>query len=185
MEAVAIGVSVVAMLAGAIFYNPLRRKMAGVIGVGGAYAVLLGVMLLVMSVAELIGGGEVGADMTEIVMTIIFMIACLGYMVYVMIARCHTMAQRILLPFAACLIGMGFCWRFLMAIFLHIPMESGKVEAKSAFPSAIKASNGDIFTLENDSGDNATYYCAKTGERAQFRDADFAEGYYPSGWHQA
>ena len=47
-----------AMLGGAIFYNPLRRRMAGIIGVGGAYIVLIGVMLALRQRLQEIEGGE-------------------------------------------------------------------------------------------------------------------------------
>lgn len=43
-----------------------------------------------------------------------------------MLVRCNSAKQRILLPFAAILIGLGFCLRFLGALIFHIPMESGK-----------------------------------------------------------
>lgn len=186
MIAVLIGIAVAAMLGGAIFYNPLRRKMMGVIGVGGSYLILIGIMCLVMMIGQLIqGNAKANASATEIVITILFMIAALGYMVFVMITRCRTAIQRVMLPFAAVLIGFGFCWRFLAALVLHIPMENGKTAAKkAAFPSAILSSSGERFELENDSGDNATYYCPKNGQRAQFRDVDFEDG-YPAGWYPA
>lgn len=60
MEIFIIVCAIIAMWAGAIFYNPLRRKMAGIIGVGGSYLILAGVMLLVMTLASLIGGAGLG-----------------------------------------------------------------------------------------------------------------------------
>lgn len=176
-----IALAVIAMLGGAIFYNPLRRKMAGIIGVGGSYLVLLGIMLAVAGIGEIFRGG---ADTTEIVMSLIVMVIAIGYMIYVMLTRCNTAMQRILLPFAACLIGLGFAWRLLAAIVFHIPMESGKIEKKAVFPASIMSPEGEHFTLENNSGDNATYYCTRTGQRVHFRDADFDDG-YPTGWYPA
>ncbi|MGM9593030.1 MAG: hypothetical protein ACI3U8_01615 [Candidatus Onthomonas sp.] len=183
--AILIALAVVAMLGGAIFYNPLRRKMAGIIGVGGAYVVLIGIMLLVACFTQLFGGPNVETNVTEIIVSVVFMVIAIGYMIYVMLTRCTTVAQRIALPFVACLIGLGFAWRLLAAIVLHIPMESGKTEKKSSFPASMMSPEGEYFTLENDSGDNATYYCPRTGERAHFRDADFDEGFFPTGWRQA
>lgn len=43
-------------LAGTIGYKDLRRKWAGIIGVGGSYIVLIGVVQLVVLVAGLIKG---------------------------------------------------------------------------------------------------------------------------------
>ena len=43
------------MILGFCAYNPLRRKYAGTIGVGGSYLVLLGIMLLASSVGQIIG----------------------------------------------------------------------------------------------------------------------------------
>ena len=173
-----------AMLGGAIFYNPLRRRMSGIIGVGGAYIVLIGVMLVIMCIGQLFGAAGAAANGTEIVMSVVFMVLALGYMVFVMLTRCSSASERILLPFAACLIGLGFAWRLLGAIVLHIPMKNGKTERKSVFPASIIAPDGETFTLENDSNDHATYYCSRTGQRAQFRDADFEDG-FPTGWYHA
>lgn len=179
-----IAVAVIAMLGGAIFYNPLRRKMAGVVGVGGSYLILIGIMLLVMCIGQLFGGSEVATNTTEVVLSVVCMLAAIGYMVLVMIKRCNSVGQRILLPFAACLIGLGFAWRLLASIVLHIPMESGKNEKQSVFPASIMSPDGEHFTLEYASDSQADYYCARTGQRVHFWDSDFDEG-YPTGWYPA
>ena len=44
--------AVVLMLIGFFGYNPLCRKYAGVIGVGGSYVILIDLMLLVSSVGR-------------------------------------------------------------------------------------------------------------------------------------
>ena len=74
------------MILGFCAYNPLRRKYAGTIGVGGSYLVLLGIMLLASSVGQIIGTvtGESNVSALEIILGVIVMILCLGYMVYVM-----------------------------------------------------------------------------------------------------
>lgn len=171
----------IVMLAGAIFYNPVRKKMAGIIGVGGSYFVLLGV-LLIINFKEVIG--EAKDNKVVIIVPIVFILIAIAYLVFAML-RCETVGQRIFLPFAACLIGFGFAWRLLGAIVFHIPMESGKVEKASAFPYSIESPEGENFTLEDDSGDNAAYYCSRTGQRAQFRDVDFEDGGCPTGWRRA
>lgn len=181
---VLIAIAVIAMLGGAFFYNPLRRKMAGIVGVGGSYLILIGIMLLITCIAMIFGGEKIGANGVEIVVTIIFMVLTLGYMVFIMITRCNTVMQKIMLPFAAILIGMGFAWRLLALLILHIPMENGKTAKTSVFPRAITSPEGERFTIENEGTDIATYYCARTGARVQFRDCDFDEG-YPTGWYSA
>lgn len=180
MEGILIAIAVIAMLGGAIFYNPLRRKMSNIIGVGGSYMILIGIMLLVVSIVELFTRSESKSSTMETVISIIFMVLCLGYMVYVMLARCNTAAQRIWLPFAACLIGLGFCWRFLAALILHIPMESGKAQ-QVVFPAVLYDPSENEFRLQSNSGDHADYYCRATGQSVQFWEADLAEG-LPSGW---
>ncbi|MBQ8813801.1 MAG: hypothetical protein IJZ85_04835 [Lachnospiraceae bacterium] len=182
MEGILYGVAVVAMLIGAFGYNSLRRKWAGIIGVGGSYLILIGVMLLVAAIGTLIrviGGGSAGANGVEIVTSIIFLLICLAYTVYVMITRCTTVMQRIMLPIVAVLIGFGFCWRFLAALIFHIPMESGKVEVK--FPAVIYDPNGDEYRMQSESGDHADYYCQKTGQSVQLWESDIEDG-LPNGW---
>lgn len=157
-------IAIAFMLLGFFAYNPLRRKYAGVIGVGGSYVVLLGVMLLFSSIGQIIGTitGKSNVSALEIVLGVVVMLLCLGYMVFVMLTRCETAAQRILLPFVACLIGFGFIWRFLAALVFHMPMESGKTSG-GAFPAILYDPNENQFRLLNEGGDNATYYCEKTG----------------------
>lgn len=98
-----------AMLGGAIFYNPLRRRMAGIIGVGGAYIVLIGVMLVIMCIGQLFGAAGAEANGTEIVMSVVFMVLALGYMVFVMLTRCSSASERILLPLCRLPDRSGLC----------------------------------------------------------------------------
>lgn len=152
------------MLLGFFAYNSIRKKYAGIIGVGGSYLVLLGVMLLFSSIGQIIGTitGNSNVSALEIILGVVVMLLCLGYMVFAMLTRCETVVQRILLPFAACLIGFGFIWRFLAAIVLHMPMESGKTVG-GAFPAILYDPSENQFRLLNEGGDNATYYCEKNG----------------------
>lgn len=177
-------IAIAFMLLGFFAYNPLRRKYAGVIGVGGSYVVLLGVMLLFSSIGQIIGTitGKSNVSALEIVLGVVVMLLCLGYMVFVMLTRCETAAQRILLPFVACLIGFGFIWRFLAALVFHMPMESGKTSG-GAFPAILYDPNENQFRLLNEGGDNATYYCEKTGQQVLFYASDLADG-LPNGWRR-
>ena len=172
------------MFLGFFAYNPLRKKYAGIIGVGGSYVVLLGVMLLFSSIGQIIKSitRTSNTSALEIIMGLVIMLLCLGYMVYVMLTRCETVAQRILLPFVACLIGFGFCWRFLAAIVFHMPMENGK-NTENTFPATLYDSNENQFLLVNEGGDNANYYCEKTGQRVMFYASDLADG-VPNGWRR-
>lgn len=55
-----------------------------------------------------------------------------------------------------------------------IDVESDSVGGDGfAFPSSFVTRSGETFRLQNDSGDNATYYCPRTGETVHLRDTDF------------
>ena len=43
---------------------------------------------------------------------------------------------------------------------------------RSKFPNYMQAANGDLYRLEYDSGDHATYVCDKTGDRQTVRDVE-------------
>lgn len=174
-------IALVCSIFGAIFYNRLRSNWYGVLGVGGAYFILVGIMLLVALLATLFGKGEMGAEPVERITLIVVMVAALGYMVYLILARCKSVKQKILLPFAAVLLGFGFALRLVMAIALRVPMSNGKPAAAS-FPAVIYDPQGRQYRLQSESGDHADYYCQKTGERVQFWEADFEDG-LPGGWH--
>ena len=116
-----IGAAIAFMLIGFFGYNLCGKKFAGVIGVGGSYIILLGIMLLCAAIGQIIrtAGGDHSVSTLEIVGTGVIALLCLGYMVFVMIGRCETTAQRVALPFVACLIGLGLsggCWRPLCCI---------------------------------------------------------------------
>ena len=178
-------VAVALMLAGFLGYNSIRRKWAGIIGIGGAYIITLGILMGVSLIGAIIGtifgASTEGSSIGEVILIIIFTVLCLGYMVYVMLTRCQTVAQRVLLPFVALLIGFGFCWRLLAAIFLHMPMESQSADTIK-FPSMTYDPNGEQYRLQSDSGDHADYYCERTGQTVQFHKADFEDG--PYGWRK-
>lgn len=179
--AVLIGIAVVAMLGGAIFYNKLRASVYGIIGVGGSYFATIGIMVLVMLISSLFAGST-GASAMETVLYIIFMLAGLGYLAYVMIVRCQTTTQRVLLPLIAVLIAFGFCWRFIMALVFKIPMGNGApAQAAAKFPASLTDNQGELWRLQSDSGDHAEYYCPKTGGTTTiWYTGDYAA--IPNGW---
>ncbi|MBQ8892837.1 MAG: hypothetical protein IJ043_00330 [Clostridia bacterium] len=173
-----IGIAVVVMLAGGIFYNKLRAKVYGIIGVPGSYFATLGIMVLVMLIGSLFQGGG-GASITEIVVYIIFMIAGLGYLAYVMITKCQTVMQRVLLPIIAVMIAFGFCWRLVFALIFKIPMSNGAPQAK--FPASLTDDQGETWNLQSDSNDHADYYCPKTGATTTvWYTGDYVN--LPAGW---
>lgn len=158
--------AILLMVVGYFGYNPLRKKWAGIIGVGGSYIVLLGVALFVMMIGSLISlitGGSTEGGIVEVIISVIAMLLCLAYMVHVMLTRCETTAQKILLPFVACLIGFGFCWRLLASIVFHTPMESGEQGAGSEFdlsrlPTIIYDDSNHEWKKRGTYGDQAVYY---------------------------
>ncbi|MBR6790548.1 MAG: hypothetical protein IKM31_06760 [Oscillospiraceae bacterium] len=171
-------------LIGAFGYNAFRRKMYGIIGVPGSYFSLIGMMLIVLLIGQLFSGGEVGASIGEIIGYVVLALVFLAYMIYVMIVRCDTVGQRIMLPFMAALIAFGFVWRFLAALLLHIPMGNGSpAEVKSVFPEYLRSPDGETFRKEREGSDTCEYYCSRTGERVTFHSAGAGdEGFLPAGW---
>ena len=155
-------------------YNALRRKYAGIIGIPGSYFILLTAFLVIGLIRGIFTGGF-GETPLELILTILVMLAGIAYTV-LMILRCETVGDKILLPFAAILIGSGFCIRFIAALVFHVPMESGKTEEKSIFPPSMRDSNADTWELEWNNDVLAEYRCAKTGERRQFSSGEFSNG---------
>lgn len=165
-------------LVGTIGYNGLRRKWAGIIGVGGSYVILLGVMLLFAVIGTLvkaITGQPLGSGAGEIVGTVLVMLACLGYMAMVIAVRCQTTAQKILLPLVACLIGAGFIWRLLLAIVAHVPMDNGATDASvlDAMPDIIYDTNNAraVYRKQGAYGDHVDYY-GPDGQTVTFYESD-------------
>lgn len=173
-----IGLAVVIMIAGGIFYNKLRTKYYGILGVGGSYMALIGIMMLVSLIGTLFGGG--GFNSAELVVGIIFMLIGLGYLAYVMIVRCNTVMQRVFLPLVAVMIAFGFCWRFVLALIFKIPMSNG-APATPKFPATVIDDQGETWYMMSDSGDHAEYECRKTGARNTFWvTGDYVN--FPTGW---
>ena len=94
-------------------YNALRRKYAGIIGIPGSYFILLTAFLVIGLIRGIFTGGF-GESALELILTILIMLAGIAYTV-LMILRCETLADKILLPIAAILIGSGFCIRVIPA----------------------------------------------------------------------
>ena len=163
------------MVGGFVAYNPLRRKMDGIIGVGGAYFILIGILMLFASIGQIAGtiSGTSNVSALEIILGIAVAVAGLGYMVIVMLSRCQTAGQRILLPFAAMFIGFGFCWRLLAAIFLHMPMESGKKSAMDEIKEAHDVSK--MPSIIYDDGNNRWQRVGIYGSQAVYHNDDGQE----------
>ncbi len=171
-------------LVGTIGYNGLRRKWAGIIGVGGAYVILLGIMLLIGSVGTLvqwIAGQELHTSAGEMIGTVIVAVLCLAYMGMVIVGRCETTAQKVMLPLAACLIGAGFIWRLLLAVVAHVPMDSGKSEgsALESMPDVIYDTNNGraVWHKQGVYGDHVQYY-GPNGETVTFYQSDIEGANY-------
>ncbi len=64
-----------------------------------------------------------------------------------------------------------------------MPMESGRQTEGAAFPSVLYDNYENRFELLNAGGDNATYYCQKTGQQVLFYESDLADG-VPNGWRR-
>lgn len=176
------GLAVIVMLAGGIFYNKLRAKYYGIIGVGGSYFAAIGVMGAFMLIGSLLAGEfTVGVSPVEAIMTLIFMLAGLGYLVYVMIVRCKTVAQRVFLPLVAVMIAFGFCWRLLLSIVFKVPMSNGAPESAAKFPARLTDDQGETWELQHDSGDHADYRCRKNGNTVTiWYTGDYVN--LPAGW---
>lgn len=180
-----LGVILLALcLVGTIGFNSLRRKWAGIIGVGGSYIILLGVMLLFATIGTLvkaITGQELGSSVGEIVGTVIIMLICLGYMVLVILGRCETTAQKVMLPIAACLIGAGFIWRLLLAIVAHVPMDNSETKSSGleAMPDIIYDTNNarTVWHKQGTYGDHVVYY-GPNGETVTFYQWDIEGANY-------
>lgn len=173
------------IVGGFILYNPLRKKYKGIIGVGGSYLVACGLIMLIGLIGAIFSteirssleGGAVG-----LILYIVVALVTVLYLAFIMLTRCRTAGQRILLPFAILIIAFGFATRFMASIFLHIPMENGK-EEEAAFPQRLYDMDENPWDLMNAGRDNANYYCQKTGETRMFYISDFDLG-SPSGFHQ-
>ena len=111
-------------------YNALRRKYAGIIGIPGSYFILLTAFLVIGLIRGIFTGGF-GESALELILTILIMLAGIAYTV-LMILRCETLADKILLPIAAVLIGSGFCIRLLRPLSSMCPW---RAERWKAYPS--------------------------------------------------
>lgn len=176
MSIILAGVAFIFVIVGTMRYDKLRRKWARIIGVGGAYVILIGIMLLVEIIVSLFalisGNKDAFAGAGETILLVIVMMACMAYMVICMM-KCSTVKERLMLPFAACMIGAGFCWRLIGSIVFHTPMSNGSEETSDEFdlnqlPNIIyddtnnrwqlQQRNGDSVVYHNDSGQMVTIY---------------------------
>lgn len=165
-------------LAGTIGYKNLRRKWAGIIGVGGSYIVLIGVVQLIVLVAGLImglAGNNAAFSFGDIAGSVFLTVVCLLYTALIIFSRCETTAQRLTLPFAACMIACGFAWRLVFSIITHAPMESGETASSplDSMPDTIYDTNNGRATWRKQGvyGDHVDYY-GPNGETVTFYQSD-------------
>ena len=161
-------------LAGTIGYKNLRRKWAGIIGVGGSYIVLIGVVQLIVLVAGLImglAGNNAAFSFGDIAGSVFLAVVCLLYTALIIFSRCETTAQRLTLPFAACMIACGFAWRLVFSIITHAPMDSGETASSplDSMPDTIYDTNNGRATWRKQGvyGDHVDYY-GPNGETVTF-----------------
>ena len=102
----------VCILYGLFTWKKLRARWSNVIGVGGAYIILLGWMLLVLVIGRLIGGAGING---EAIMLIVVMAACMVYFVLKEL-KLPTVRQKLLFPFAAISIAGAFIWKLIFGI---------------------------------------------------------------------
>ncbi len=165
-------------LAGTIGYKNLRRKWAGIIGVGGSYIVLIGVVQLIVLVAGLImglAGNNAAFSFGDIAGSVFLTVVCLLYTALIIFSRCETTAQRLTLPFAACMIACGFAWRLVFSIITHAPMDSGETASSplDSMPDTIYDTNNGRATWRKQGvyGDHVDYY-GPNGETVTFYQSD-------------
>lgn len=155
---------------GGISYNSLCRKYEGVIGVFGAYFITTGIGMLILGISGLSKSG-----LSELLLVFGIAAVALLYMVYIMIKKCKTVKQRILLPFVAILIGFGFAVRITLKIFLRIPMASPKKDT-SIFPKFLLSHEGENFCREDCGSSSAEYVSMSSSRRVTFYKSDFPLG---------
>ena len=161
-------------------YNALRCKWYGIIGVGGSFLVMFGLMSLVTLVGGLIQDASSMIFGNTFVYWILLLVA--GYYLgKLMLSRCYTTKDRIMLPIAAVMICFGFIVRLVFGMLINMPMSDGSV-SQTGFPTVLYDDQENEFRLQSSSSDHADYYCAKTGESRQFWEADFRDAGLPAGW---
>lgn len=112
------------MFYGIINFRKIRAKWDGIIGVGGAFLSMSGIIGAIMIVAHLvsvlIGKAELNAG--GLIGPVIIVVLCAIPLVKAMM-RCVTVKQRVMLPFVCFHLTYGFLVRFLLHIFAHVPMD--------------------------------------------------------------
>lgn len=163
-----------------IRYNKLRCRWYGIIGVGGSFLVMFGVMVLFMLVGGLIQDPS-SVTFGNTFLYWIILAAAIFYVVKLMLTRCYTVKERVMLPLAAVMICFGFIVRLVLGVLTHAPISDGST-SKHGFPSVLYDDQENEYRLQSDSGDHADYYCSKTGATVQFWEADFRDAGLPAGW---
>lgn len=155
MVVISIIFTIVCMIGGTIGYNPIRRKLNGIIGVGGCFICLIGIVSFISvvggSITALISGAKIGDDILELIMLLAITAGCMGYMIHIMITKCTTTFEIMTLPLFALFVALGFGWRLMFKILLNMEMESGAASSRG-FPKTMKDSWDREWTLISDMG---------------------------------
>ncbi len=167
-------------------FNKLRSAWSGVIGLGGCYIILVGVVSLFLMLGiifEVISGqSSFGSDwIGAAAIAFVISAVCLFYMVHVMRTRCNTTARRILLPFIAILLAAAFVWRLAAAIIFHLPMSNGSESDNTSgnqfdisnLPVIIYDDSNSRWQIQSKNGDSATYE-SDTGQRVTIYNAQIS-----------
>ena len=164
-------VIVVICILGFIFFNNLRSSWANIIGIGGSFVILIGLVSAVACVLLLVTGVKEGTLFSlegagAALVAALLAAVCIFYMLHVMLNRCSTMAQRIMLPFVAYLLAAAFVWRLAAAVLLHLPMSSGEVSGSGG--SGVNALPDTIYDERNNAWESLGVF----GVHAEYQSND-------------
>ena len=154
------------ILYGLLTWKKLRARWSNVIGVGGAYIILLGLMLLFVGIGSLIGGaGFSGQTVVILVLGMLALVYCVLKML-----RLPTIRQKILFPFAAVSIAGAFSWKLIFGIVFHTGL-SGTPEGE--LPTIIYDQENNPWTCLNREGEEAEYQ-SKDGRTVRIRHTEIS-----------
>lgn len=149
----------VVCLIGFFGFNRLRAAWGGIIGMGGCWIILIGFAALIGAVGELTDKNrEIG---TLLGLIVIFLL-CGLYAAHIMLTRCSSTKQRVMLPFVAALIAAAFVWRLIAHVALGMSMGSpaennANSDGIAALPAIIYDEGNNRWQTQGNFGDHATY----------------------------
>lgn len=169
----------VCMIGGTIGFNPIRRKLNGIIGIGGCFICMTGIVMYISLVgglvSALLSGEKITSNLIEVVILLAITAGCMGYMIHIMMTKCTTTFEILTLPLFALFVALGFGWRVMLQYFLHLEMEGGTASSRG-FPKTIHDSWGVEWRLTSDMGyageyvnDAGTHITVNEGQLDGFR----------------